>query len=692
MATIELLPHQHDFVFSDSKFCALLGGIGCVHGSTLLDTEDGPIAIEDIKTSKKFKSLDGESFSYQRGTVPYLKGKGDLYRVVHEQGEFVAYGRHLVFCDDYRYRFLDDVSVGECLVSAFCNQPYSTLEPCLLMSLSSGHRLKRIISNCLDDYSFYCHQYGLRPLLAKESVQCFAPLLIGALESFLFSYSPIDAHKDAHLGQVLVYNHRDQLLGHPSTPDSFRQSADQVSALEGCVLTSLIEYTLADNRLSLQYQKMSDYHRTTQLSYLCHKLCVALSRPYTTTKILAIEKHSHDWYWDLTIDETHNYTAHGCVHHNSGKSHAGAVFTIIESLDDKNTLGLITANTYRQLTNATLATIFRVCDEHGINYRYNQNKGMLTIEGANWLTYSLDNYDNLRGVEVGRFLSDEMRDASPDAFLVLLGRLRDRKAKALKGRITTTPNGYDYLYDYFVGDKKTKEFSLIRAKSFDNKFLPDGFIDTLKQSYDEKVYRQEVLGEFVNISQGRIYYGFDRARHTGDVSFNERLPVYVGMDFNVDPMTAVLCQYFNNVLYVFDEIYLKDSNTNQMAEVLGQKYGKKLTIIPDATGKALKTSGRGYSDHSILREYGFEVKSTGNPFRMDRYNTLNNLFEKKRIMVSNKCVKLIRDLEQVGYKEGTNLPDTVDKELTHISDALGYAAWYLSPILPIKAEVKAIKR
>ena len=390
------------------------------------------------------------------------------------------------------------------------------------------------------------------------------------------------------------------------------------------------------------------------------------------------------------MPDTHNYVAEGCIHHNSGKSFAGALFTIIESQRDNSIPGLITANTYKQLQNATLNTLFNLCDQHDIVYSYNQNKGILNLCGAKWFTYSLESYDNMRGIEVGRFLGDEMRDASLEAFHVMLGRLR--YGKNLKGRITTTPNGYDYLYDYFAGDKKTDEFRIVRATSMDNKFLPEGYVETLKASYDEKIYAQEVLGQFVNIQSGRIYYGFDRAAHVKKIDRHNGFPIVIGMDFNVNPMTAVIANVYNDTVHVFDEIYLSDSNTNQMAEYIKQRYGTNVQIIPDATGKALKTSSRGYSDHEILRQYGFNVAGGSNPFRIDRYNTCNNLFEKRRVLIDEKCVKLIRDLEQVTYKDGTNLPDTKDSTLTHISDALGYLCWWAFPILPRRNEAKMIKR
>ena len=377
----------------------------------------------------------------------------------------------------------------------------------------------------------------------------------------------------------------------------------------------------------------------------------------------------------------------------SGKSHAGAVFVIKESLDDPKPNGLITANTYKQLTNATLTTLFKLCDEYAIEYKYNQNKGWIDIEGAHWYVYSLDNYDNLRGIEVGRFYADELRDASYEAFSVMLGRLRDKRAKKLSGRITTTPNGYDYLYDYFVGDKKTPEFKIIHARSFDNKYLPDGFVDTLKASYDDKVYRQEVLGEFINIQSGRIYYAFDRDKHVKPTKYNPAYPIYIGNDFNVNPMTAAIGQIINNVVHIFDEIFLADSNTPEMGNRIRLKYGTNLTIIPDSTGnKRTTASPTGKSDIQILKDFGFNVQTSGNPYRVDRYNTVNNLLEKNRIIIDASCVKLIKDLEQVSYKEGFNTPDTSDSSLTHISDAMGYLAWFAFPILPRATMPKMIPR
>ena len=207
---------------------------------------------------------------------------------------------------------------------------------------------------------------------------------------------------------------------------------------------------------------------------------------------------------------------------------------------------------------------------------------------------------------------------------------------------------------------------------------PD-YLELLDQ-LPEKDRQRFLKGEFTEESEGNIYHAFSRENNVKDIERQAGFPVMVGMDFNVNPMTAVICQIINDKVYVIDEIYLEQSHTKEMAETIRLKYPGPWTFIPDATGKALKTSAAGISDHEILKQHGFQIPFVQNPFRADRYNCVNNLLEKGRLIVNRKCVKLIRDLEQVSYKEGTNLPDTKEKSLTHISDALGYLCHHAFPV------------
>lgn len=376
----------------------------------------------------------------------------------------------------------------------------------------------------------------------------------------------------------------------------------------------------------------------------------------------------------------------------SGKSFIGSHYVYKKISQDPNSIGLIAANTYKQLNNATLTTLFLTLDEFGIPFEYNQNKGILDVCGRKIYCYSLDNYEPIRGIQIGWFWLDECAYAKEEAFKVILGRLRHPGAKQLEGRLTSTPAGFNWLYEWFVGDRKTEEYKVIEGTSYDNIFLPPDYLETLKLSYDAKAFEQEVLGRWVNINTGSIYYAFSRENNVTDIKYDPALPIKIGCDFNINPITAVVAQVYNETIHVFDEIYITGSNTHELADEIIKRYGTGHTIVPDDTGKRKQTSSSGWSDHAILRSKGLNVASARNPFRIDRYNTMNNLLEKKRLLVDASCKKTIKDLEQVTYKEGSSLPDTSNSELTHVSDGLGYLAWSCFPILKNTASVQSITR
>lgn len=198
----------------------------------------------------------------------------------------------------------------------------------------------------------------------------------------------------------------------------------------------------------------------------------------------------------------------------------------------------------------------------------------------------------------------------------------------------------------------------------------------LLESMPEAERKRFLLGEYSDSSDGQVYYAFDRERHVDERVKKGDGQLFIGMDFNVDPMTAVIGQVVNREFHIFDEVYLSNSDTYKMIDTLkSRKYGG--TVIPDSTGKNRKTSGK--SDHLLLKEAGFIIPPVRNPFVTDRVNNVNRLFTENRVKISPKCKKLINDLEKVAWKDN-KLDQKTNPHLTHISDALGYMLWKLEPI------------
>jgi hypothetical protein len=237
-----------------------------------------------------------------------------------------------------------------------------------------------------------------------------------------------------------------------------------------------------------------------------------------------------------------------------------------------------------------------------------------------------------------------------------------------------------------------KGYKAIIAKPNENRHLlrqtPD-FYERLRASYDENFYRQEVLGEYINLFGGRVYTAFSRVDHVTDLTVNPHLPLLWAMDFNVDPMSSVVVQVQGESVLVLDEIVLRHATTAEACEEFLRRYPSHLAgvrVYGDASGNAAQTTGD--SDYRIVREY-FRANSTvpvtylvpkANPAVKDRVTQVNAKLRaasgEARLLVDGRCKELIKDLEQVSYKADSNQIDKDrDRRRTHASDALGYLVW-----------------
>ena len=223
--------------------------------------------------------------------------------------------------------------------------------------------------------------------------------------------------------------------------------------------------------------------------------------------------------------------------------------------------------------------------------------------------------------------------------------------------------------------------------------IDEAYITGILDKLPERQRKRFKSGEFTDDASGNIYYAFDRYKHVKDCPRIDGASIVIGMDFNVNPFTYVIGQIYHNdetgrdVLRIIDEGWAPHSNTTAAAEDINKRYPGRWTVIPDSTGKRRQTSQptSGFTDHKILRDHGFVVPFVKNPFRMDRYNEVNAMFERCDLEIDPRCKNLIADLEQVVFAEGSNLPDDRDPNRTHITDALGYLVHHFFPLIKIES-------
>jgi hypothetical protein len=376
----------------------------------------------------------------------------------------------------------------------------------------------------------------------------------------------------------------------------------------------------------------------------------------------------------------------------SGKSQALCHEAIRLTYLNPARMGLLGAPTFPMLRDSTQRALFDILDENRIRYEYNKAENFITMKDtkSKVLFRSLDDFERLRGTNLAWFGVDELTYTVEDAWLRLEGRLRDPKATRLCGFAVWTPKGFDWVYQRFIANP-VPGYEGIVSKPFENRHLLDkipDFYERLKGSYDERFFQQEVMGEYLSLSAGRVYYAFDRAKHVTKTDVDCSRPLLWALDFNVNPMCSLVAQKVKDTVLVHDEIVLGRASTLDACEEFQRRFGYHaagIEVYGDASGARLQTAGT--TDYEMITEflrrnaYNYTMRvPRSNPAVRDRIAMMNAKFEtasgESRMFVNAKCKELIKDFEQVGYMPDSAIIDKVsDPKRTHLSDALGYLVW-----------------
>ena len=301
------------------------------------------------------------------------------------------------------------------------------------------------------------------------------------------------------------------------------------------------------------------------------------------------------------------------------------------------------------------------------------NGAELAVKGA-------DNEHNLRGVELTKCVMDEMAYIKPHVWEeIVYPMLATTQGCAL---FIGTPNGYDTMYDLYSRGQSDPDWKSWQFKTIDGGFVPADEIAKAKKTMDPVRFRQEFEASF-ETTGNRAAWNFDRNIHVKKAA---ELSSYKwwGCDFNVDYMSAVLaCQYTDGTIHYYDEIRLKNSNTEEMARKM-KAIEPNIEVYPDPAGSARSTTSN-RSDHHILRDYVFVIRAKkAHPSHIDRLNALNRKLldadGNVTMTVDHKCKYLIKDLEQVQRDKKGGI-DKSQIELTHSLDACSYAIAYKFPVI-----------
>lgn len=389
------------------------------------------------------------------------------------------------------------------------------------------------------------------------------------------------------------------------------------------------------------------------------------------------------WQEDFVFNESRYKIA--CCGRRSGKSTAACVLAYATAVSTPKQIIWAVATTYGQAKKLYFKPLQDIIPKQWIR---SVNKTDLTIELINGSMIELkgaNNFDALLGDSIDLLILDEYQSQSPEVLDYLTPMLADRQGKMV---VVGTPRGYNHFYDLWSRGIKgnpdfTPNFYSVQIKTIDAETIPQEEIEDAKNRMTTSMFEQEFNASFESIT-GLVYKEFsivDNMNTSVSIRADEHL--LIGMDFNVEPMTAVIGVMRDGNLYIVDEVYLHDSQTKDMCQYIKSMYPTNpITVFPDPAGNSRTTTGN--TNHQIIAQHGFKINAfRSHPRIEDRVNCVNILFLNargvRRLFINPRCYNLLKTLKGLIYDEATNQPSK-RTGLDHMSDALGYLVARLFPI------------
>jgi hypothetical protein len=341
-----------------------------------------------------------------------------------------------------------------------------------------------------------------------------------------------------------------------------------------------------------------------------------------------------------------------------GKSYLACIELLKAALERPGETYFYCAPTYRMAKDIAWKTLKKIIPNSLVR---SKNETELRMELVNDSTIELKGTENaaaLRGRSLSGVVLDEAAFMEAEVwFEVLRPALADKQGWAL---FISTPEGtaswfYDlwcYVDEDTTGDWKRWCFTTIQGGN-----VPPEEVEAARAQLDARTFRQEFEASFENLS-GLVAISFSDANISKDVRDLPILPLLLGVDFNVDPMSGICAVKKGDELWVFDEIIMTGGATTwDFAEEVINRYGveRRIVACPDPT---------------------FNVSTPRSPWKIrDKVTAVNTALldasGARRCKIHPRCRELIKALRTLTYAPGTSLPNK-NLGVDHAFDAFGY--------------------
>lgn len=358
------------------------------------------------------------------------------------------------------------------------------------------------------------------------------------------------------------------------------------------------------------------------------------------------------------------------------------------------TIGILGV-TIKLLKQTVIADLERAFDSSGIPYRDNSQAGTITAGSITFVYLAMGDPDAIYAFNFHAALCDEIDEVPPERVKKIVTAIQERcRVNMPAGRdwparppfiyFSTTAQGLGGTYQLTkYMDKQHLPYIKIRGRTEDNTHLSKQQLDLLRKLYTEDERKAFLEGEFINLTNGRVYPEFDMRKHRYmNIDVRPDDTIYIGADynagFNMNVAMIVRTTQPDGMDEDVQRVFAVDEfHWDYMGAApagLRQKYPtNEIVFIPDASGKEIMSGFTEEFDSANINVYW----NKANPSVSERILAVNRLLRRGQLVVCERCERLLNALETRDFDDNTGAPrkgagiDAPD----HIADSLEYGIW-----------------
>jgi hypothetical protein len=335
---------------------------------------------------------------------------------------------------------------------------------------------------------------------------------------------------------------------------------------------------------------------------------------------------------------------------------------------------------------------------------WNRDTQVVQFINGSELMFMAESYDEdkdlnrFKGLEVNGAGLDEVNELQEQTFYKVQERIGSwNKAEGRPPIVcmaTCNPaNNWvkTIIYERYKEGTLPSKWTFIPSKITDNPHIPAEYLESLKELPPVQ-YARFVEGDWDvmdDVANPFLYEWADEKHIDDSVQLNSNMPVYVSVDFNINPLCALVIQHHGRGAVVVDEIKIEKGSIEAFCDAvlaLGIPMGL-IRITGDAMGKGGTVQQRDNSSAYTMIKRRLSLSDSqflipANPTHYNSRIDCNAALRRLDIKVNSKrCKGFVFDAKQVQCDANGSIIKSNRKNLTERADFLDCFRYFVNAIL-----------